>query len=654
MIALTVAVGPLTAHQIAHGEAEGETAVVPSGSAALGPAPGSHARGRTSTVTDWAGWLARGGAELDSASPALLTYSFTNGQTMVVRRPQPTDGHPLKVLVSANIAKAAPTGGLITLNFQDAEVPAQIVGVAKRFPDSNDEGQGFVVAEQSHLATALSADAPGTAVPDELWLSVPGSAAARVAGALTRSPFASLVVASRRDLQHQLDSQPLARGITLTLGAAGLIAVLLAAVGFLLALVSEARDERGELFDLEAQGVSPGTLRNQLRARSLVLVAFGAIAGARARPDPLAARRLGDRRLGRDDRPGAAAPLPAGARDGASRSARARSRARGARRGDRPARVEGRHAVPRLVEPRMTAAIEIGDAFRIYESGDAATVALQGLDLELEAGEIVVALGPSGAGKSTLLRVLAGLERLSAGTARVFGTELGRLDAAGAASYRAAHVGLLDQHYARSLSPDLTCRHTVALQLELLGTPAAESRPRADELLDRVGLLDRAGEPPANLSGGEQQRVAVCAAVAHGPGLLLADEPAGELDAANATVVYELLGGARSRGRRDGAHRQPRCGRGLDRRPARLHPRRPDRRAVAARRQAGARDLAEGLGPPAARSVAAGKPRFAEVEQDGSRIVLTPVSLRAPPPRRRASTRPSPSRPRRRARSRPR
>ncbi len=280
VVALTVAVGPLTAHQIAHGEAEGEAAVIPSGSASLGALLAIAPAGRTSTVTDWKGWLARGGAQLDSATPALLTYSFTNGQTMVVRRPQPTDGRPLQVLVSSNIARAAPTGGLITLNFQDAQVPAQIVGVANRFPDSNDQGQGFVVAEQSHLATALSADAPGTAVPDELWLSVPGSgAAAHVASALTRSPFASLDVASRRDLQHQLASQPLARGITLTLGAAGLIAVLLAAVGFLLALVSEARDERGELFDLEAQGVPPGTLRNQLRARSLVLVAFGSIAG---------------------------------------------------------------------------------------------------------------------------------------------------------------------------------------------------------------------------------------------------------------------------------------------------------------------------------------------------------------------------------------
>ena len=154
----------------------------------------------------------------------------------------------------------------------------------------------------------------------------------------------------------------------------------------------------------------------------------------------------------------------------------------------------------------------------------------------------MVVLGPSGAGKSTLLRVLAGLERLTAGTARVLGTDLGLLDDAGAAAFRAAHVGLLDQHYARSLSPDLTCRHTVALQLQLLGAPPAESLAAADALLERVGLGARAGDRPDTLSGGEQQRVAVCAAVAHRPGLLLADEPAGELDAANAEVVYRLLG----------------------------------------------------------------------------------------------------------------
>jgi len=181
--------------------------------------------------------------------------------------------------------------------------------------------------------------------------------------------------------------------------------------------------------------------------------------------------------------------------------------------------------------------IEVRDAFRIFESAAGGSVALQGLNLRVETREIVVVLGPSGSGKTTLLRVLAGLERLSAGGGRVLDTELRDVDDA----FRARSLGLLDQHYARALSPDLACRDTVALQLELLGHAPEESTRRADELLDHVGLLDRAYERPGKLSGGEQQRVAVCAAVAHRPGLLLADEPAGELDAANAVTVYRLL-----------------------------------------------------------------------------------------------------------------
>src|SRR5918912_325469 len=147
------------------------------------------------------------------------------------------------------------------------------------------------------------------------------------------------------------------------------------------------------------------------------------------------------------------------------------------------------------MEPRM---IEVRDAFRIFESAAGGSVALQGLNLTVEAGEIVVVLGPSGSGKTTLLRVLSGLERLSAGGGSVLGTELRDID---------------DKFRARNLG-----------------------------LLDRVGLADRAGDRPGSLSGGEQQRVAVCAAVAHRPGLLLADEPAGELDSLNAAVVYRLLG----------------------------------------------------------------------------------------------------------------
>jgi ABC-type lipoprotein export system ATPase subunit len=190
----------------------------------------------------------------------------------------------------------------------------------------------------------------------------------------------------------------------------------------------------------------------------------------------------------------------------------------------------------------MTPALELRDAFLLYPSSSGATVALQGLDLAIEPGEIVVALGPSGAGKSTLLRVLAGLERLSAGSARVFDADLNQLGRSAVAAFRSTYIGLLDQHYARSLSADLSCRHNVALQLELLGVAPEPSHRRAEELLEHVGLLDRAGSRPGTLSGGEQQRVALCAAIAHNPRLLLADEPAGELDVKNADTAYRLLG----------------------------------------------------------------------------------------------------------------
>jgi ABC-type lipoprotein export system ATPase subunit len=187
-------------------------------------------------------------------------------------------------------------------------------------------------------------------------------------------------------------------------------------------------------------------------------------------------------------------------------------------------------------------ALELRDVFRIHADSATGAVALQGMTLSVEQGERCVVLGPSGSGKSTLLRIAAGFDRPSAGVARTLGVDVMRLGPRRAAEFRSQQLGFLDQHYARALSPALSCAENVALPLALGGVPPRERRRQALALLDGMELADRADDPPAALSGGEQQRVAACAALVHAPALLLADEPAGELDAVTARTVYRLLG----------------------------------------------------------------------------------------------------------------
>jgi ABC-type lipoprotein export system ATPase subunit len=187
-------------------------------------------------------------------------------------------------------------------------------------------------------------------------------------------------------------------------------------------------------------------------------------------------------------------------------------------------------------------AIEIRDLFRVHQTAEGDAAALQGLSLTIRDREVVTILGPSGSGKTTLLRILAGLDRPSAGSVRVFGRELGKLPARDVARYRTRTIGYADQHYARALSPELTARELVGLELGLAGAPPQKRLRRADELLERVGLSDKRDARPDELSGGEQQRIAVAASVAHRPQLFLADEPTGELDAASAALVYATIG----------------------------------------------------------------------------------------------------------------
>ncbi len=187
-------------------------------------------------------------------------------------------------------------------------------------------------------------------------------------------------------------------------------------------------------------------------------------------------------------------------------------------------------------------AVEARDLFRLYATPQGNAVALQGLSLDVAERELLVVFGPSGSGKSTLLRILAGLDRPSAGSVRVLDHDLRTLRGASLLEYRSRTLGYADQHYERALAPELCARDLVSLRLALLGVERRERDRVADRLLERVGLLDRRHALPSELSGGQQQRVAICAALAHRPLLFIADEPTGELDAQNAGQIYELIG----------------------------------------------------------------------------------------------------------------
>ena len=181
--------------------------------------------------------------------------------------------------------------------------------------------------------------------------------------------------------------------------------------------------------------------------------------------------------------------------------------------------------------------IQVRDLVMQLSSGRRLLTILDGIALDVEAGEVCAITGPSGSGKSTLLGLLAGLDRPTAGSIVVAGAELTRLDQDGLARFRRETLGYVFQSF--HLIPTLTAAENVAVPLEIAGLPGALARAR--ELLDEVGLAGRTHHYPAELSGGEQQRAAVARAVALRPKLLLADEPTGNLDSATGAQIIELL-----------------------------------------------------------------------------------------------------------------
>lgn len=176
---------------------------------------------------------------------------------------------------------------------------------------------------------------------------------------------------------------------------------------------------------------------------------------------------------------------------------------------------------------------------KAYRTGGSRVEALRAIDLDVEAGEFLAVMGPSGSGKTTLLNCLAGLDDVDEGDITIAGQSLGGLSDDRIAALRAEHMGFVFQ--ASNLLGVFSAVENVELPLLLARRPRSEARSRATETLERVGLGGRLGHRPSELSGGEQQRVAVARALAGSPSVVWADEPTGSLDSQTALVIMDLL-----------------------------------------------------------------------------------------------------------------
>lgn len=194
-----------------------------------------------------------------------------------------------------------------------------------------------------------------------------------------------------------------------------------------------------------------------------------------------------------------------------------------------------RWAILQTNEGRTPAALEVVDVRKSYGE----RLVLRGVGFRLDRGERLALVGPSGSGKTTLLNCLGGVDRPDSGSIRVHGEEVTRMDSDALAGLRRRRVGTVFQFF--HLLPTLTAAENVEFPLRLTGMEAGARAARVASLLGRVGVSHRADALPSQLSGGEMQRVAIARALAHGPSLLLADEPTGNLDSANGEKVLALL-----------------------------------------------------------------------------------------------------------------
>lgn len=192
--------------------------------------------------------------------------------------------------------------------------------------------------------------------------------------------------------------------------------------------------------------------------------------------------------------------------------------------------------------------IEIRDLYKTYGKGSAEVHALNGVSLDVKAGEFLVLMGPSGSGKTTLISIMGCILQASRGSVKIDGQEMVGLAESRLPAVRLRHFGFIFQGF--NLFPALTVRENVEIALDLKGIRGGKARQRATELLSRVGLADKAKRFPADLSGGQKQRVAIARALAGDPPIILADEPTAALDSVSGRTVLEILSSlAREQGR---------------------------------------------------------------------------------------------------------
>jgi hypothetical protein len=241
----------------------------------LGPLAARGPSGGHTLTTSFSGWIGTGGIR---GSGRRVTYFVTNATDATFRPRQRTDAEHVRVIASPGIAGAAGVGGLLPVSFGDTTLVVRVAAVARRFPSLYG---GFVVADETALATALNTASPGSAVTNELWLGgMTPTGITRLGRSVGHPPLEAVRATFQSRVEAGLRRDPLARAVLWTLAGLAAVGFALALAGLAVAVSADLRDERGELFDLEAQGARPSALRRHVRLRSGGVLALGVLGGA--------------------------------------------------------------------------------------------------------------------------------------------------------------------------------------------------------------------------------------------------------------------------------------------------------------------------------------------------------------------------------------